>query len=117
VFIMPESAFMMTGIGVQHRSESVFTFDRNRCSRWAGIRTSAALVAFGSGWKALKRRNIAVELLGIRRLANETWLRVRLTELDDFGLEVQQGHLKPVVGWIPAYRLSGETSLWYYARD
>ena len=35
----PESAFMMTGIGVQHRSESVFTFDRNGCSRWAGIRT------------------------------------------------------------------------------
>jgi hypothetical protein len=78
---------------------------------------SAALVAFGSGWKALKRRNIAVELLGIRRLANDTWLRVRLTELDDYGEEVKQGRLKPVVGWIPAYRLSGETSLWYYARD
>jgi predicted SnoaL-like aldol condensation-catalyzing enzyme len=38
VFIMPESAFMMTGIGVQHRSESVFTFVRNRRSGWAGIR-------------------------------------------------------------------------------
>jgi methylphosphotriester-DNA--protein-cysteine methyltransferase len=36
---MPESAFMMTGIGVQHRSESVFTFDRNGRSRWAGIRS------------------------------------------------------------------------------
>ena len=36
----PESAFMMTGIGVQHRSESVFTFDRNDRSRWAGIRNS-----------------------------------------------------------------------------
>jgi hypothetical protein len=78
---------------------------------------SAALLVFGSGWKALKRRNIAVELLGIRRLANDTWLRVRLTELDDSGLEVEHGRLKPVVGWIPAYRLSGETSLWYYARD
>ena len=32
---------MMTGIGVHHRSESVFTFDRNDRSRWAGIRTSA----------------------------------------------------------------------------
>jgi hypothetical protein len=30
---------MMTGIGVQHRSESVFTFGRNRCSGWSGIRT------------------------------------------------------------------------------
>jgi phosphodiesterase/alkaline phosphatase D-like protein len=29
------------GIGVQHRSESAFTFDRNRRSRWAGIRTQA----------------------------------------------------------------------------
>jgi hypothetical protein len=31
---------MMAGIGVQHRSESAFTFDRNRRSRWAGIRTT-----------------------------------------------------------------------------
>jgi hypothetical protein len=31
---------MMTGIGVQHRSESVFIFDRNGRSRWAGIRIS-----------------------------------------------------------------------------
>jgi hypothetical protein len=35
---MPESMFSMAGIDVQHRSELVFTFDRNRRSRWAGIR-------------------------------------------------------------------------------
>ena len=29
---------MMTGIGVHHRSESVFTFDRKGRSRWTGIR-------------------------------------------------------------------------------
>ena len=29
---------MMTGIGVHHRSECVFTFARNGRSRWAGIR-------------------------------------------------------------------------------
>jgi len=29
---------MMPGIHVQHRSDSAFTFDRNRRSRWAGIR-------------------------------------------------------------------------------
>ena len=29
---------MMAGIRVQHRSESVFTFDRNGRSGWAGIR-------------------------------------------------------------------------------
>jgi hypothetical protein len=34
--------FSMAGIAVQHRSESVFTFDRNRRSRWAGIRTDQA---------------------------------------------------------------------------
>jgi hypothetical protein len=85
-------------------------------SRWREP-ALAALIAFGSGWKAVTRRNIAVELLGIRRLANATWLRVRLTELDGAGLEVEQGHVKPVVGWIPAYRLCGETSLWYDARD
>jgi hypothetical protein len=30
---------MMTGIRVQHRSESAFTFNRNGRSGWAGIRT------------------------------------------------------------------------------
>ena len=30
---------MMTGIGVHHRSESVFTFDRKGRSRWTGIRS------------------------------------------------------------------------------
>jgi integrase len=33
---------MMPGIGVQHRSESTFTFGRNWRSRWAGIRTCYA---------------------------------------------------------------------------
>jgi hypothetical protein len=36
----------MTAIGVQHRSESAFTFGRNRRSEWAGIRTSGAIDAF-----------------------------------------------------------------------
>jgi hypothetical protein len=30
---------MMTGIHVQHRSEPMFTFDRNGRSRWAGTRS------------------------------------------------------------------------------
>ena len=30
---------MMPGIGVQHRSESAFTFDRNGRSRCSGLRT------------------------------------------------------------------------------
>lgn len=29
---------MMTGLGVHHRSEGVFTLARNDRSRWAGIR-------------------------------------------------------------------------------
>jgi hypothetical protein len=39
---------MMTGIGVQHRSESAFTFDRNRRSQWAGIRIGHGFGRFGS---------------------------------------------------------------------
>jgi hypothetical protein len=78
---------------------------------------SAALVRFGPGWQAVTRENIAVELLGIRRLAADTWLHIRFTELDDSGDVVYPPRLKPLLGWIPAYRPSGETSLWYYARD
>ena len=34
---------MMTGIGVHHRSESVFTFDRKGRSRWTGIRRRSTI--------------------------------------------------------------------------
>jgi hypothetical protein len=33
---------MMTGIGVHHRSESLFTFDRNHRSQWSGLRITEA---------------------------------------------------------------------------
>jgi predicted nuclease of predicted toxin-antitoxin system len=56
---------MMPGIGVQHRSESAFTFGRNRRSRWPGIRT---------------RVKDAV-VLGLARSES----RVLLTEDKDFG--------------------------------
>ena len=36
--LWPESAFMMPGFGVQHRSEWAFTFARNGRSGWAGMR-------------------------------------------------------------------------------
>ena len=37
----PESAFNITGIGVHDGPESVFTFQRNRCSQCSGIRIRA----------------------------------------------------------------------------
>jgi hypothetical protein len=40
VFMMPESAFMMAGIGVHVAPESVFTFVRNRRSESSGTRTT-----------------------------------------------------------------------------
>ena len=49
VFTMPESMFTMAGIGVQHRSEFVSTFDRNRRSRWAGIRRCCWLAQAAHG--------------------------------------------------------------------
>jgi FMN phosphatase YigB (HAD superfamily) len=35
---------MMTGIGVHHGSESVFTFGRNERSGWSGIRSEVLFV-------------------------------------------------------------------------
>jgi hypothetical protein len=56
---------MMTGIGVQHRSESVFTFGRNRCSGWSGIRTTQGNT-YGLRVKHHRERGEAVHLF-VRR--------------------------------------------------
>ena len=66
---MPESMFSMAGIDVQHRSEWVFTFDRNRRSRWAGIRTNRDLPNFVSRMRstAASKSNVGLGKVAMPR--------------------------------------------------
>ncbi len=70
---------MMTGIGVQHRSESVFTFDRNPCSRWSGIRSyhgwnhHAVIAALTCMFLQLERRRGTTPLPTFSEVRN--WVR------------------------------------------
>jgi len=64
-------------------------------------------------WKSYAAQNVPITYLGFRRVAGELWIRVRL-ENESCG-EPLEG-VKPVEGWIRAYRPTGETSAWFYSR-
>jgi hypothetical protein len=64
-------------------------------------------------WKSYAAQNVPMTYLGFRRLASELWIHVRL-ESESCG-EPLEG-VKPVEGWIRAYRRTGETSAWFYSR-
>ena len=59
---------MMTGIGVQHRSEGVFTLARNDRSRWAGIRS-----AIRSHLTPVDATRRDVTIIGHRRSSMSMW--------------------------------------------
>jgi len=66
-----------------------------------------------SKWTSYARQNVPMTFLGFRRVADELWIHVRL-EIESCG-ESLEG-VKPLEGWIPAYRPHGEPSAWFYAR-
>ena len=82
VFVMPESAFMMTGIDVQHRSESVFTFDRNRRSGWAGLRRNPATVKSTSALRSARVKKVRC------RKAASAAIRERVDAINDRPMKV-----------------------------
>ena len=66
-----------------------------------------------SKWKSYDRQNVPMTFLGFRRVVDKLWIHVRL-ETESCG-ESLEG-VKPLEGWIPAYRANGEPSAWFYAR-
>jgi hypothetical protein len=64
-------------------------------------------------WKSYATENVPMTFLGFRRAAGKLWIHVRL-ETESCG-ESLEG-VKPLAGWIPAYRPNGEPSAWFYAR-
>jgi hypothetical protein len=64
-------------------------------------------------WKSHAADNVPMTYLGFRRVASELWIHVRLNN-ESCGERLEG--VKPVEGWIRAYRPTGETSAWFYSR-
>ncbi len=72
-----------------------------------GIQTLTA------AWKTYSAKDVPVDVLGSRRVRGVLWLHVRLR--DETCGDALEG-VEPLTGWVPAYRLSGDTSVWFYSR-
>jgi hypothetical protein len=65
-------------------------------------------------WKAQVPKPIEIEVLGVTRVGNDDWIHVQFTtdRCGDDALSL----LKPVQGWLPAYRSDGATNAWFHSR-
>jgi hypothetical protein len=79
---------------------------------WDAAGTGAE-IGVPSGWNKYFAGDIAVEVLGIRRLGNEAWIAVRL-RTESCGNTL--AGVQAVTGWLPAFRASGAPSVWFYSR-
>jgi hypothetical protein len=62
---------------------------------------------------AILGRDVTVEVIGFRQVRSVRWVQVRIaTEVCGRTYE----GVTAKTGWIPAYRASGEPSLWFYSR-
>lgn len=64
-------------------------------------------------WRAVARKEIPVLVVSTEVVKGEKWVRVVFeTELCTGSL----GNLPPLEAWLPAYRASRDTSIWFYSR-
>jgi hypothetical protein len=69
--------------------------------------------AIPASWMAILGRDVNVEVIGFRQVRGVRWVQVRIaTEVCGRTYE----GVSATTGWIPAYRSSGEPSLWFYSR-
>ena len=64
-------------------------------------------------WKEHVPKQITIEVLGMTRVGNDDWIHVQFTTE---GCDETLKMLKPVQGWLPAYRSDGTTAAWFYSR-
>jgi hypothetical protein len=65
-------------------------------------------------WKERVPREIGIEVLRITRVGNDDWIHVRFVT-ERCGDDTLKG-LKPMQGWLPAYRADGTPAAWVYSR-
>jgi hypothetical protein len=66
------------------------------------------------GWTPYLSDNVPAEVLAVRRVRNVSWIQIRL-RTEDICAEPLEG-VTSTSGWMPAYRETGETSVWFYSR-
>jgi hypothetical protein len=65
-------------------------------------------------WKERVPQGIGIQVLGMTRVGNDDWIHVEFTteRCGDDTIKT----LKPVQGWLPAYRSDGGPTAWFYSR-
>ena len=66
-----------------------------------------------AGWQKYLDGNVSVDVLEVRRIGNDDWLRVEL-RVETCGRELSG--VQSTTGWIPAYRATGGPTVWYSSR-
>jgi hypothetical protein len=65
-------------------------------------------------WKGRVTKQIGIEVLRMTRVGSDDWILVRFST-DRCG-DATVKMLKPVQGWLPAYRSDGTTTAWFHSR-
>ncbi len=67
-----------------------------------------------AAWRKLASDNVVIEMLGVRRIGDAAWIRVRTLSAN--ACDPDFPGAPSITGWLPAYRQSGETAAWFYSR-
>lgn len=67
-----------------------------------------------AAWRKIASDEVVIELLGVRRLGNVVWIRVRTLSAN--ACDPDFPGAPSITGWLPAYRASGQTAAWFYSR-
>jgi len=74
---------------------------------------SGSAEAAPSGWRVYREKEIPIRILATRIVAGVVWIQIRF-ESEFCGQTL--GKLPPLQGWLPAYKGSVDTSVWFYSR-
>jgi hypothetical protein len=75
---------------------------------------SAAAVEIPAAWRVFTRDILPVKVLDDALIGGESWLHIRIDV--DAGCGTLPAELPSFEGWLPAYRQSGDTAVWFHSR-
>jgi hypothetical protein len=80
---------------------------------WASPAAKAPQPATAA-WRKIASDNVGIEMLGVRRIGDAAWIRVRT--LAAKACDPDSPIAPSITGWLPAYRESGQTTAWFHSR-
>src|SRR5262249_17472295 len=79
---------------------------------WTATGAPSAISA-PAGWRAHGVEEIPIRITSTESIRGKKWIRVRF-ETERCGTSL--GNLPTLEGWLPAYRATHATSVWFYSR-